>query len=412
MPHRIVPDAGAPATSTSGVTTEAPASRSLRHDISLSAVLAGCVAVLIGYSSSAAIIFQAAAAAGADQAQIGSWMWALGIGMGLTSLGLSWRHRTPLLTAWTTPGAALLITQLPGVPFEQALGAFVVSSLLLMLVGVSDVMTRLMNAVPASLAAAMLAGILLPFGLDVFKAVEIEPVLPLALLACWIATRRWLPSLAIPVVLVAGIVLTLALGQLDTSSIELALTTPQWTTPQFSLKVCIGVGVPLFLVTMATQNLPGIAIIRSAGFQPPVAAALRWTGLASLLMAPFGGHGINLAAISAAPCVGEESHRDPQRRYIAGISAGIAYLVLGLLGATVTALFTALPQALVMSFAGLALMGTLGNGLRSAFHSDTDLDAPLVTFLITASSITLLGIGSAFWGLVAGLLIHLVRNHR
>ncbi|WP_081694737.1 benzoate/H(+) symporter BenE family transporter [Halomonas huangheensis] len=388
------------------------AGQTLRHDFSLSAVLAGCVAVLIGYSSSAAIIFQAAAAAGADQAQIGSWMWALGIGMGLTSLGLSWCHRTPLLTAWSTPGAALLITQLPGVPFEQALGAFVVCSLLLMIVGVSDLMTRLMNAVPASLAAAMLAGILLPFGLDIFLAMEAEPLLPLTLLACWIAARRWLPSLAIPLVLIAGLALSLVSGQLDTSHIELALTTPQWTTPEFSLNVCLGVGVPLFLVTMATQNLPGVAIIRTAGFQPPVGSALRWTGIASLLMAPFGGHGINLAAISAAPCVGEESHPDLRRRYIAGMSAGVVYLVLGLLGSTVTALFTALPDTLVMSFAGLALMGTLGGGLRSAFQGDTDLDAPLVTFLITASSITLLGIGSAFWGLIAGLVVHLIRKSR
>ncbi|MGQ7247054.1 benzoate/H(+) symporter BenE family transporter [Halomonas sp. V046] len=385
-------------------TTARPGSNAWR-DTSPSTVIAGLVAVLIGYGSSAAIIFQAAQAAGANGDQIGSWMWALGIGMGLTSLGLSWYHRMPLLTAWSTPGAALLVTQLPGVPFDQAIGAFMVSAALLTLCGVSGLAERLMRLVPASLASAMLAGILLSFGLDLFGAMQQELGLPLVLAASWLIARRFAPRLAIPTVFATGLAMTLVQDRLDLSAVELAVTTPSLVVPSFSPAVCLGVGVPLFIVTMATQNLPGVAMVRSAGFPAPVSSAIGWTGAASLLLAPFGAHGLNLAAISAAPCLGDEAHVDAKRRYTAGIAAGIGYLLLGAFGAGVAALFTALPSVLVMAVAGLALLGTLGAGLATAFAEPGERDAALVTFLMTASQITLWGIGSAFWGLLAGMLV-------
>ncbi|MCJ8286818.1 MULTISPECIES: benzoate/H(+) symporter BenE family transporter [unclassified Halomonas] len=381
-------------------------------DLHPSTLAAGFAAVLIGYASSAAIIFQAAQAAAIDQAQIGSWMWALGIGMGVTSLGLSWRYRMPLLTAWSTPGAALLVTQLPGVPFDQAVGAFLLSSLLMLAVAASGLVERIMAVVPASIASAMLAGILLPFVLEVFTTVQTDPWLPLALLGVWMLCRRLAPRLAIVTVLAAGVALCLGRGDLSLAGVAVSLTRPAWVTPAFDPVVCLGIGIPLFAVTLTTQNLPGFAMVRSAGFTPPVAASLGATGLASLLMAPFGGHGVNMAAISAAPCLGEEAHREPGRRYTAGIAAGMGYLLLGALGATVASLFDALPSAMIAVVAGLALMATLGGALRTAFSDGDNLDAVLVTFAITASPLTLAGIGSAFWGLVAGLIVLRLQRRR
>lgn len=379
--------------------------RQLANDLHASTVAAGLVSVLIGYASSAAIIFQAAQAAAIPPLQIGSWMWALGIGMGLTTLGLSWRYRMPLLTAWSTPGAALLVTQLPGVAFDQAVGAFIVASVCMLLVAASGVVTRIMAIVPAALASAMLAGILLPFVLDIFATVRVDPWMPLLLLSVWVLCRRWLPRLAIIAVLMAGIAISLARGDFQVAQVSLMLTRPEWVSPAFDLATCLGIGVPLFAVALTTQHLPGLAMVRSAGYSPPVGACLGTTGLASLLMAPFAGHGINMAAISAAPCLGEEAHLDPHRRYTAGVAAGIGYLVLGTLGATVAALFAALPEGLIAVVAGLALMATLGGAMTTAFSDTRHLDAALVTFAVTASPLTLAGIGSAFWGLIAGLVI-------
>ena len=382
------------------------------RDLSVSALVAGFVAVLVSYASSATIVFQAAEAAGASPAQIGGWLSTLGLGMGVTSLGLSLVYRTPILTAWSTPGAALLVTQLPGVPFDQAVGAFLLSSLLMLAVAASGLVERIMAVVPASIASAMLAGILLPFVLEVFTTVQTDPWLPLALLGVWMLCRRLAPRLAIVTVLAAGVALCLGRGDLSLAGVAVSLTRPAWVTPAFDPVVCLGIGIPLFAVTLTTQNLPGFAMVRSAGFTPPVAASLGATGLASLLMAPFGGHGVNMAAISAAPCLGEEAHREPGRRYTAGIAAGMGYLLLGALGATVASLFDALPSAMIAVVAGLALMATLGGALRTAFSDGDNLDAVLVTFAITASPLTLAGIGSAFWGLVAGLIVLRLQRRR
>lgn len=377
---------------------------SLRHDISLSSVTAGFVAVIIGYTSSAAIIFQAAAAAGASPAQISSWLWALGIGMGATSLGLSLRYRMPLLTAWSTPGAAFLVTSLPGIPMEEAIGAFLFSALLITLCGVSGLFERLMRYIPSSIASAMLAGILLRFGLELFVVMESQWFMPLTMLATWIAGRRLWPSLAVPGVLIIGLAVAAMQGQINLQGISLAPTMPVFTAPTFTLATLIGVGIPLFVITMATQNLPGVAVLRAAGYRPNSSPLIGWTGGASLLLAPFGGYAFNMAAISAAVCLGPDAHADPKRRYTAGVAAGVFYLGMGIFGATVTGIFMALPTVLVMALAGIALLATLGGGLANAFHDPTHRDAAIITFLLTGSGVTLLGIGGAFWGLVAGLI--------
>ncbi|RUR36544.1 benzoate/H(+) symporter BenE family transporter [Vreelandella populi] len=373
-------------------------------DVSLSTVTAGFVAVTIGYTSSAAIIFQAAAASGASAAQISSWLWALGIGMGVTSFGLSLRYRMPLLTAWSTPGAVFLATSLPGIPLDEAIGAFLFSALLITLCGLTGLFERLMRYIPSAIAAAMLAGILLRFGLELFEVMESQWLLPLVMLAAWVAGRRLWPTLAVPGVLLTGLGVALLQGQIVLQGIPLAPTTPVFMTPSFSLATLIGVGIPLFVITMATQNLPGVAVLRAAGYQPNSSPLIGWTGGATLLLAPFGGFALNMAAISAAVCMGTDAHADPRRRYTAGMAAGIFYIIMGIFGATVTGVFNALPNVLVISLAGIALFSTLAGGLASAFMESQHRDAAIVTFLLTGSGITLLGIGGPFWGLVAGLV--------
>ena len=356
---------------------------------------------MIGYTSSAAIIFQAAAAAGASTAQISSWLWALGIGMGLTSLGLSLRYRMPLLTAWSTPGAAFLATSLPGIPIEEAIGAFLFSALLITLCGVTGLFERLMRHIPSAIASAMLAGILLRFGLELFNVMERQWLLPLAMLAAWVAGRRLWPTLAVPGVLLTGVAIALLQGQISTQGIPLTPTLPVFTAPAFNPMTLLSIGVPLFVITMATQNLPGVAVLRASGYHPNSSPLIAWTGGATLLLAPFGGYALNMAAISAAVCMGPDAHPNPKRRY----TAGVFYITMGIFGATVTGIFNALPSALVLALAGIALLGTLSGGLAGAFEKSEQRDAAIVTFLLTGSGITLLGIGGAFWGLVAGLAV-------
>lgn len=385
--------------------SSSPDSPHLWRDMSLSTLIAGFVAVIIGYTSSAAIIFQAAAAAGASTAQISSWLWALGIGMGITSLGLSLRYRMPLLTAWSTPGAAFLATSLPGIPIEEAIGAFLFSALLITLCGVTGLFERLMRHIPGAIASALLAGILLRFGLELFNVMESQWLLPLAMLAAWVAGRRCWPSLAVPGVLLVGVGLALWQGQISTQPIPLAPTLPVFTAPVFNPMTLISIGIPLFVITMATQNLPAVAVLRAAGYRPNSSPLITWTGGATLLLAPFGGYALNMAAISAAVCLGPDAHPNPRRRYTAGVAAGVFYIAMGIFGATVTGVFSALPSVLVMALAGIALLSTLGTGLAGAFEKSEQRDAAIVTFLLTGSGVTLLGLGGAFWGLVAGLVV-------
>ncbi|MBK1679740.1 hypothetical protein CKO20_05040 [Rhodocyclus tenuis] len=379
---------------------------------SLSHVLAGFVAVLVGYTSSAAIIFQAAAAAGATPQETASWFWALGVGMGLTCIGLSLRFRSPILTAWSTPGAALLVTSLDGVPMAEAIGAFLFASVLLALAGFSGAFERIMRHVPKTLAAAMLAGVLLRFGIEVFTALSANAALIAPMLLCFIVARRLLPRYAVPLTLLLGLFIAAGQGAIYLDRIEVDWAVPVFTTPVFSLPALIGVGLPLFIVTMASQNVPGLAVLRVNGYATPASPLIGWTGMTGVLLAPFGGFSFNLAAITAAICMSPDADADPARRYRAAVWAGVFYLVSGLFGATVASLFAAFPHALVMAIAGLALLGTIGNSLAAALADEGERDAALVTFLVTASGIALFGVGSAFWGLLFGLLTAFVSRRR
>lgn len=379
-------------------------------DSSPSAVVAGFIAMLTGYTSSLVLMFQAGQAAGLSAGQISSWIWALSIGMAACSIGLSLRYRTPITVAWSTPGAALLITSLPGVSYNEAIGAFIVCAVLLTLVGLTGGFERLMRRLPGSLAAALLAGILFKIGSEIFVAAQHRTALVLAMFFSYLLLKRLQPRYAVLVALLVGCAMSAALGLLDFSGFDFALAQPVWTTPSFSFTAIISIGIPLFIVAMASQNIPGIAVLRADGYQVPASPLISVTGFASLLLAPFGSHGINLAAISAAICTGPHAHEDRNKRYTAAVWCGIFYGIAATFAATLAALFAAFPKELVLSVAALALFGSISNGLTVAMNEPKEREAALITFMVTASGMSLLSIGSAFWGLVAGVLTLVILN--
>ncbi|MGR4895797.1 benzoate/H(+) symporter BenE family transporter [Stenotrophomonas sp. LARHCG68] len=378
--------------------------RSFFKDISLPAVIAGFITVLVGFASSAVIVFQAAQSVGADQVEIASWMWALGIGMGVTCIGLSLRYRMPVVTAWSTPGAAMLVVGASTLPLSDAIGAFVLAALLATVAGFSGVFEKAMRRIPVSLASGMLAGVLLRFGLDVFVSVGTQPLLVLAMLATYLLGRRLLPRYAVIATLLVGVAIAAGKGLMHVDQVQLQLARPVFTMPTLSWAAVFGIALPLFIVTMASQNVPGVAVLKASGYDAPVSPVVGWIGAVNMVLAPFGGYALNLAAITAAICMGRDVHEDPARRYTAAVSAGAFYIVIGLFGATVAAVFAAFPKELVAALAGIALLGTIGNSLAVAMREEVEREPALVTFLVTASGLSMAGIGSAFWGLVAGVL--------
>ncbi|HLD65112.1 MAG TPA: benzoate/H(+) symporter BenE family transporter [Pseudomonas sp.] len=384
----------------------------LLRDSSPAAVAAGFIAMLTGYTSSLVLMFQAGQAAGLSAGQISSWIWALSLGMAICSIGLSLRYRTPITIAWSTPGAALLITSLAGVSYAEAIGAYITCALLVTVCGLTGSFERLVRRLPASLAAALLAGILFKIGSEIFVAAQHRTGLVLGMFLSYLLIKRLSPRYAVLGALVVGTALSGLLGLLDFGSFRLELATPVWTTPAFSLAATISIGIPLFVVAMTSQNMPGIAILRADGYEVPASPLITVTGLASLLIAPFGAHGINLAAISAAICCGPHAHENKHKRYTAAVWCGIFYGIAGTFGATLAALFAALPKELVLSIAALALFGSLINGLTQAMQEPREREAALITFMVTASGFSLFSIGSAFWGLVAGVLTLLILNAR
>ena len=381
-------------------------------DSSPSAVVAGFIAMMTGCTSSLVLMFQAGQAAGLTEGQISSWLWSLFLGMAICSIGLSLRYRTPITVAWSTPGAALLITSLGGVSYPEAIGAFITSAVLVTLCGMTGSFERLVRRLPASLAAALLAGILFKIGSEIFIAAQHRTALVLGMFFTYLIVKRVSPRYAVLAALLVGVAVAGVLGLLDFSGFALELAAPVWTTPSFSLAATISIGIPLFVVAMASQNMPGVAVLRADGYDTPTSPLITVTGIASLLTAPFGSHGINLAAISAAICTGPHAHEDKSKRYTAAIWCGIFYGIAGLYGATLAALFAAFPKELVLSIAALALFGSIINGLTVAMSEPSEREAALITFMVTASGLTLFSVGSAFWGIVAGVLTLLILNAR
>ncbi|MDE9575326.1 benzoate/H(+) symporter BenE family transporter [Citrobacter portucalensis] len=370
--------------------------------IPLPTVLSGFVAVLVGYASSAAIIWQAALAAGATTGQIAGWMTALGLAMGVSTLALTLWYRAPVLTAWSTPGAALLVTGLQGVSIQDAIGVFIVANALIVLCGITGLFARLMKIIPHSLASAMLAGILLRFGLQAFNSMNSELILCGSMLLAWLVLKVIAPRYAVIAAMLVGIAIALVKGDIVTDDVNLSPVLPAFIAPHFSLAHSISIALPLFLVTMASQNAPGIATMKASGYSLPVSPLIVFTGLLALLFSPFGVYSICIAAITAAICQSPEAHPDANRRWLAAAAAGVFYILAGVFGGSVTGLMAALPVSWIQMLAGLALLGTISGSLFQALHNEAERDAAIVTFLVTASGLTVFGVGSAFWGLVVG----------
>ncbi len=385
----------------------------LLRDLSWSSATAGFVAVLVGFTSSVVIVFQAAQAFGATPEQITSWMWALGLGMGLCSAIPSLILKQPVMVAWSTPGAAVLASAglAGGFSMAQAVGAFMVCAVLIVLAGATGWFERVMNRIPVAIASALLAGVLARFGLQAFAAAHDALLLVVLMLLTYLLGRRWVPRYAVPLTLLVAVLTVSSQGQLQTSALNVDWAVPVFTAPEFSWSAVISLALPLFVVTMASQNLPGVAAIRHAGYDMPISKLITMTGVATLVLAPFGAFALNLSAITAAICMGEEAHPDKSKRYTAAVVCGALYIAIGLVGAAVTGVLLAFPSALVMAIAGLALLGSIGGGLHTALKDDAHREAALITFLVTLSGVVIAGIGSAFWGVLAGALALFVQQY-
>lgn len=372
--------------------------------LNLSHLTAGFTAVLVGYTSSIVIIIQAATTAGAAPEQIESWLLALGISMGVTSAIYSWFYKMPILTAWSTPGAAMLVSSVGQYKLSVVIGAFVVSGVLIFLTGFISPINRALERVPPQLGTAMLGAILLPFCLKGFETVTVTPIIFLCMFTGFLLAKKYIPKYAMLVLLIIGVMCALAIGSFDLKSIELSIAAPLWLTPDFELSAILNLSLPLYVITMLSQNLPGIAMIKNYQYSPPVKPLLVGTGLVNILSAPFGGFSVNLAAISAAICMTYDVDPDKSQRYRAVLWAGFFYLIAGVFATTVVTIFLSLPQEVTQILAGFALQGTLLMCLHTAFKDEKYREAALVTFLITLSGIVLLGANSTLWGLLLGML--------
>lgn len=384
---------------------------SFRSDLkhySLTHLVAGFITVLVGFTSSVALVFQAASLSGADVAGVSSWIFSLSLGMGILCIYFSIRYKVPVLVAWSTPGAAILISGIHGYSISEMMGVFVFSSVLILIAGLTGWFEKLMNKVPMAIASAMLAGVLVRFGADVFVSMKTEFWLSFGMFVVYLLTKRFYPRWTMVVVLISGIALAMSFGLLHFETFQFALADPTWTTPTFTWSSIVSLGIPLFVVTMASQNIPGVAILRAFDYHPPTSKLITGMGALNLLLAPFGAFALNLAAITAAICMGKEVDENPKRRYLAAVTAGVFYLVIALLGGTVAALFAAFPKELVMTVAGLALFATIASGLANAMKEESSREAALMTFLIAASGLSFLGIGSAFWALLIGVGVYML----
>jgi benzoate membrane transport protein len=372
------------------------------HAFRASLALAPAVAAIVGFGGTVAVVLSAAEAIGATPAQSASWLAAMCLAVALTSGGLSLRHRMPIVTAWSTPGAALLATS-QGVDVPHAVGAFLVAGALIVLTGLVRPLGALVARIPAPVAAAMLAGVLVKFVLAGFAAAAASPALVLPLIGLFLLARAFNPFAAVILVVIAGFLLADLLG--ETAPIPpFALAGLVLTPPAFGVEALVGVALPLYIVTMASQNLPGFAVLKAHGYPPPVRSSLAATGLASMAVAPFGSHTVNMSAITAAICMGPDVHPDPARRWPAGLFYMLWYVLLAAFAGSFIALFAAMPRALIEIVAGLALIGSLAGALSQAMAEERQRFAACLAFGVAASGVGLLGVGAAFWGLVAGVV--------
>jgi benzoate membrane transport protein len=390
--------------------TENPERYLLKKDWSVSAIAAGFLAVLISYSGPAVIFFQAADAAHVSGEMVASWIWGISIGAAVSGIFLSWALKVPVITAWSAPGTALLVTLFPAITLNQVVGAYITAAVIIFLIGVSGSFDRIMRRIPPGIAAGMMAGILFQFGVNAFKSVTTMPALTFGMVAAYAVFRRLVPRYCIVLVLVSGITLAMLLGDTNVSGLELTLTTPVFITPEWTWGTTLSLALPLVLVSLTGQFLPGMAILHLSGYRTPARPIIAATSLASLGVAVFGGITIVVAAITAALCTGKDAHEDPAKRYVAGIANGVFYLIGGTFAGTIVTMFTALPKEFIAVLAGLALLGAIAANVTTVVREEDHREASVITFLATASGMSFLGLGSAFWGVVIGGFAYLVLN--
>ena len=373
-------------------------------------IVAGLISVIVNYGGTFILVFQAAKVAGLSPELTASWVGSVSIGVGVTGLFLSWVSRAPIITAWSTPAAAFLVVALSTTPYAEAVGAYMISAAAFVLLGLSGYFEKVIRLIPPGVAAGLLAGILLQFGIGAFGGMSLDPMLVGLLIVAYLVLKRLTARYAVVGILALGLAFLMAQGRVDLSGLELQLAAPIFTRPEFSLNALLSVALPLFLITLTGQYMPGMLVLRNDGFNTSANPIVTITGLGSLLMAPFGSHAFNIAAITAAICTGKQAHEEPSKRWIAGIAAGVFYILVGVFGVTLAALFMAFPATFITTLAGLALLGTIGGSLAGAMADASSREASLITFLAAAANITLFGIGGAFWGLLIGLAAYVVLN--
>ncbi|MDI4638366.1 MULTISPECIES: benzoate/H(+) symporter BenE family transporter [Halomonadaceae] len=381
-------------------------------DWSISAITAGFVAVLVSYSGPLMIFFQAAQSADVSNAMITSWVWAISLGAAVSGILLSLWLKVPVVTAWSAPGTALLVTLFPDLSLGEAVGAYLVAAAAIFVIGVTGSFDRIIRLVPPGIASAMMAGILFQFGVGVFVSLESVPALSIGMILAYLVFKRLSPRYSLVVLLVVGVILAVMLEGASLKGVTLSLADPQFIAPEWSWHAILSLAIPLVLVSMTGQFLPGMAIMRSAGYNTPAKPVVTVTSLISFATAFFGGITTVIAAITAAICTSKEAHEDPDKRYVAGVANGIFYLIGGTFAGTIVTLFTSLPGEFVAVLAGLALIGAITSNIH-AFASQKDhLEASVITFIATASGMSFLGLGSAFWGVIVGALAYNLLHRR
>ncbi len=382
--------------------------KTLKEDWSISATVAGFLAVLISYSGPLIIFFQAAQKAQVSSAMMISWIWGISIGAAVAGIFLSIKYKVPIITAWSAPGTALLVTLFPHISLNEAVAAYITSAVVIFLVGITGYFDKLLRWIPQDVAAGMMAGILFQFGLGLFTASDSMPTIVFGMLAVFLVAKRLVPRYAMVWVLVCGVGLSLFLGKMNPVDVHFSLAIPQFIRPQWSWNSTLNLAIPLILVSLSGQFLPGMAMMKISGYDTPAKPIITATSIASLAVACVGGITIVLASITAALCMGKDAHELKEKRYIAGIANGIFYILGGLFAGSIVMLFSLLPKELVAALAGLALLGAIGTNITVAMKSDAHRDAALITFLATASGMHFLGLSSVFWGICIGVIAHLV----
>ena len=382
--------------------------KTLKDDWSISATVAGFLAVLISYSGPLIIFFQAAQKAQVSSAMMISWIWGISIGAAVAGIFLSIKYKVPIITAWSAPGTALLVTLFPHISLNEAVAAYITSAVVIFLVGITGYFDKLLRWIPQDVAAGMMAGILFQFGLGLFTASDSMPTIVFGMLAVFLVAKRLVPRYAMVWVLVCGVGLSLFLGKMNPVDVHFSLAIPQFISPQWSWNSTLNLAIPLILVSLSGQFLPGMAMMKISGYDTPAKPIITATSIASLAVACVGGITIVLASITAALCMGKDAHELKEKRYIAGIANGIFYILGGLFAGSIVMLFSLLPKELVAALAGLALLGAIGTNITVAMKSDAHRDAALITFLATASGMHFLGLSSVFWGICIGVIAHLV----